>query len=81
MSSDALGPARCHSVGSIMELDLPAAERKLKEFERQKQRGSISDGTPVTKDAPKRKLEGKSDHIGIKIHVIIPMIYGHVSAD
>lgn len=71
VSSDALGPARCHSVGSIMELDQPAAERKLKEFERQKQRGSIGDGTPVIKDAPKRKLEeGASSedvvHSGVK---------------
>ena len=40
-----------------MELDQPAAERKIKEFERQKQRGSIGEGTPVIKDAPKRKLE------------------------
>ncbi|XP_069703299.1 uncharacterized protein Nuak isoform X1 [Periplaneta americana] len=52
--SEQLGPARCHSVGSLMELDQPSAERRRREFEREKQRGSIGG---EAKDSPKRKLE------------------------
>lgn len=53
MVADQLGPPRCHSVGSLMELDQPSTERRIREFEMQKRRGSGGDA----KDAPKRKLE------------------------
>jgi hypothetical protein len=36
-----------------MELDQPSAERRIREFEMDKRRGSSGDA----KDAPKRKLE------------------------
>lgn len=51
--ADQLGPPRCHSVGSLMELDQLSTERRKREFEKEKRRGSGGDA----KDAPKRKLE------------------------
>ncbi|XP_063218009.1 serine/threonine-protein kinase par-1 isoform X2 [Bacillus rossius redtenbacheri] len=47
-------PARSHSVGSLMELDHPTVESKIREFQADKRRGSTG---ADYKDAPKRKLE------------------------
>ncbi|PSN51077.1 hypothetical protein C0J52_01505 [Blattella germanica] len=55
--SDAVAPARCHSVGSLMDLDQPSAERKIQEFERHKQKGSAGDGisTEIVPSGAKKK--------------------------
>ncbi|XP_021925658.1 uncharacterized protein LOC110832713 isoform X2 [Zootermopsis nevadensis] len=53
VATDQIGPPRCHSVGSLTELDVPSAERRIREFQMENRRGSGGDA----KDTPKRKLE------------------------
>ncbi|KAJ8870586.1 hypothetical protein PR048_029609 [Dryococelus australis] len=67
MDDTAMVPARSQSVGSLMELDHPTVERKIREFETDKRRGST--GADYKDAPPKRKLE---DERGIGK---LPLVY------